>query len=76
MFSMDDFGVQWLVLSKSLKWRLRTEVKQDKVYPSDSTDQLKDWIYNARIANIEVNDKSCKSLLKVMLKKSILQSER
>jgi hypothetical protein len=30
--------------------------------PADSLDnQLKDWIYNARLANIEVNDKELHS---------------
>jgi hypothetical protein len=39
--------------------------------PMDSADnQLKDWIYNARLANIEVNDKELQVLLKVMQEKN------
>ena len=45
--------------------------------PKDSLDnQLKEWIYNSRIANIEVNDKELQIAIKEMLKRSIQQSKR
>jgi hypothetical protein len=74
---MDDFGVPMTSLKQIIEMKAPDRSKADKGIPSDSTDnQLKDWIYNARIANIEVNDKKLQIAIKVMLKKSILQLER
>jgi hypothetical protein len=76
MFSlMDDFGVPMTSLKQIIEMKAPDRSKAGQ--PSDSTDnQLKDWIYNARIANIEVNDKELQIAIKVMRKKSILQLER
>jgi hypothetical protein len=64
---MDDFGVPISNLKQIIDMKAsdRSKAEQPGI-PTDSTDnQLKDWIYNARLANIEVNDKNCRSLLKV-----------
>jgi acetolactate synthase small subunit len=53
----------------------RSKAEQPGI-PTDSTDnQLKDWIYNARLANIEVNDKELQVAIKGDKKKypAILQ---
>jgi hypothetical protein len=47
----------------------RSKAEQPGI-PTDSTDnQLKDWIYNARLANIEVNDKELQVAIKGDAKK-------
>jgi hypothetical protein len=54
---MDDFGVPISNLKQIIDASDRSKAEQPGI-PTDSTDnQLKDWIYNARLANIEVNDK-------------------
>jgi biopolymer transport protein ExbD len=67
MFSlMDDFGVPMTSLKQIIEMKApdRSKAGQPGI-PSDSTDnQLKDWIYNARIANIEVNDKELQIAIK------------
>lgn len=67
MFSlMDDFGVPMTSLKDIIEMKApdRSKAGQPGV-PLDSTDnQLKDWIYNARIANIEVNDKELQIAIK------------
>jgi hypothetical protein len=55
---MDDFvPISNLKQIIDMKASDRSKAEQPGI-PTDSTDnQLKDWIYNARLANIEVNDK-------------------
>jgi hypothetical protein len=58
-----------------LIWKLLIEVTEQPGIPTDSTDnQLKDWIYNARLANIEVNDKELQVAIKGDAKKNIHHS--
>jgi hypothetical protein len=66
MFSwMDDFGVPMTSLKEIIEMKAPDRSKAGNRYSFDSTDnQLKDWIYNARIANIEVNDRNCKIAIK------------
>lgn len=63
---MDDFGVPLLNLKQIIDMKAsdRSKAGQPGI-PADSLDnQLKDWIYNARIANIEVNDKELQVAIK------------
>jgi biopolymer transport protein ExbD len=63
---MDDFGVPISNLKQIIDMKAsdRSKAEQPGI-PTDSTDnQLKDWIYNARIANIEVNDKELQVAIK------------
>jgi biopolymer transport protein ExbD len=63
---MDDFGVPISNLKQIIDMKAsdRSKAEQPGI-PKDSTDnQLKDWIYNARIANIEVNDKELQVAIK------------
>jgi biopolymer transport protein ExbD len=63
---MDGFGVPILNLKQiiAMKAADRSKAGQPGV-PVDSLDnQLKEWIYNARIANIEVNDKELQIAIK------------
>ncbi|WP_413999405.1 ExbD/TolR family protein [Flavobacterium sp. W1B] len=63
---MDDFGVPILNLKQIIEMKAsdRSKAGQPGI-PADSLDnQLKDWIYNARIANIEVNDKELQVAIK------------
>ena len=67
MFSlMEGFGVPILNLKQIIEMKSadRNKAGQPGV-PMDSLDnQLKEWIYNARIANIEVNDKELQIAIK------------
>jgi biopolymer transport protein ExbD len=67
MFSlMDDFGVPVTNLKQIIEMKAgdRSKAGQPGI-PIDSLDnQLKEWIYNARIANIEVNDKELQVAIK------------
>ncbi len=67
MFSlMEGFGVPISNLKQIIEMKSadRSKAGQPGV-PMDSLDnQLKDWIYNARIANIEVNDKELQIAIK------------
>jgi len=63
---MDDFGVPILNLQQIIEMKAsdRSKAGQPGI-PADSLDnQLKEWIYNARIANIEVNDKELQVAIK------------
>ncbi|PKH67145.1 biopolymer transporter ExbD [Flavobacterium sp. ALD4] len=63
---MDDFGVPISNLKQIIDMKAsdRSKAEQPGI-PKDSTDnQLKDWIYNARLANIEVNDKELQVAIK------------
>jgi biopolymer transport protein ExbD len=63
---MDDFGVPLLNLKQIIDMKAadRSKAGQPGI-PTDSLDnQLKEWIYNARIANIEVNDKELQVAIK------------
>jgi biopolymer transport protein ExbD len=63
---MNDFGVPMLNLKQIIEMDAadRSKAGQPGV-PADSLDnQLKDWIYNARLANIEVNDKELQVAIK------------
>jgi biopolymer transport protein ExbD len=63
---MDGFGVPILNLKQIIEMKSadRSKAGQPGV-PMDSLDnQLKEWIYNARIANIEVNDKELQIAIK------------
>jgi biopolymer transport protein ExbD len=63
---MEGFGVPIQSMSQiiSLKSADRNKIEQPGV-PKDSLDnQLKEWIYNARIANIETNDKELQIAIK------------
>jgi len=63
---MEGFGVPIQSMSQiiALKSADRNKVEQPGV-PKDSLDnQLKEWIYNARIANIETNDKELQIAIK------------
>jgi biopolymer transport protein ExbD len=67
MFSlMEGFGVSIGSLKQIIEMKSadRTKAEQPGI-PMDSLDnQLKDWIYNARLANIEVNDKELQIAIK------------
>ena len=67
MFSlMEGFGVPILNLKQIIEMKSadRSKAAQPGV-PMDSLDnQLKDWIYNARIANIDVNNKELQIAIK------------
>lgn len=63
---MNEFGVPIASLKEIINMRSgdRNKVDQPGV-PKDSLDnQLKDWVYNARKANIEVNDKELEFAIK------------
>jgi biopolymer transport protein ExbD len=63
---MEGFGVPIQSLSQiiAMKAADRTKAEQPGI-PKDSLDnQLKDWIYNSRIANIEANDKELQVAIK------------
>jgi biopolymer transport protein ExbD len=63
---MESFGVPIQSLSQVLdmKGSERSKAGQTGI-PKDSLDnQLKEWIYNARIANIEINDKELQFAIK------------
>ena len=63
---MDDFGVPIFNLKQIIDMKAsdRSKAGQPGI-PSDSLDnQLKEWVYNARIANIEVNDKELQIAIK------------
>jgi biopolymer transport protein ExbD len=63
---MDDFGVPLLNLKQIIDMKAsdRSKAGQPGI-PIDSLDnQLKDWIFNARKANIEVNDKELQVAIK------------
>ena len=63
---MEGFGVPIQSLSQiiAMKSADRNKVEQPGV-PKDSLDnQLKEWIYNSRIANIETNDKELQIAIK------------
>ena len=56
---MDDFGVPILNLKQIIEMKAsdRSKAGQPGI-PTDSlNNQLKDWVRNARLANIEINDK-------------------
>jgi biopolymer transport protein ExbD len=63
---MNDFGVPILNLRQIIGMDAADRSKADQPgVPADSLDnQLKDWIYNARLANIEVNDKELQFAIK------------
>ena len=63
---MDDFGVPISNLKQIIEMKAadRSKAGQPGI-PTDSLDnQLKEWIYNARRANIEVNDKELQVAIK------------
>ena len=63
---MDDFGVPILNLKQIIEMKAsdRSKAGQPGI-PADSLDnQLKDWIFNARKANIEINDKELQVAIK------------
>ena len=63
---MDDFGVPILNLKQiiELKASDRSKAGQPGI-PTDSlNNQLKDWVRNARLANIEINDKELQIAIK------------
>ncbi len=63
---MDGFGVPILNLKQiiAMKASERNKAGQPGI-PTDSLDnQLKEWIYNARIANIDINDKELQVAIK------------
>jgi biopolymer transport protein ExbD len=63
---MDDFGVPLLNLKQIIDMKAADRSKSGQPgIPIDSLDnQLKEWIYNARIANIEINDKELQVAIK------------
>lgn len=63
---MESFGVPIQNLSQILDMKAADRSKAGQTgIPKDSLDnQLKEWIYNARIANIEVNDKELQFAIK------------
>jgi biopolymer transport protein ExbD len=63
---MTDFGVPIASLKQIIDMKSADRVKADQPgIPMDSLDnQLKEWIYNARKANIEVNDKELQVAIK------------
>lgn len=63
---MTDFGVPIGSLKQIINMKASDRVKADQPgVPMDSLDnQLKEWVYNARIANIEVNDKELQIAIK------------
>lgn len=63
---MDGFGVPIQSLKQIIDMKSSDRAKAGQTgIPMDSTDnQLKEWIYNARIANIEVNDKELQIAIK------------
>jgi len=63
---MDGFGVPILNLKQIIDMKAADRGKAGQPgIPLDSLDnQLKEWIYNARIANIEVNDKELQVAIK------------
>ncbi|NRT16149.1 biopolymer transport protein ExbD [Flavobacterium sp. 28A] len=63
---MDGFGVPIQSLKQIIDMKSSDRIKAGQTgIPMDSTDnQLKEWIYNARIANIEVNDKELQIAIK------------
>ena len=67
MFSrMDDFGVPILNLKQIIEMKAsdRSKAGQPGI-PADSlNNQLKDWVRNARLANIEINDKELQIAIK------------
>jgi biopolymer transport protein ExbD len=63
---MDDFGVPLLNLKQIIDMKAadRSKAVQPGI-PIDSLDnQLKEWVYNARKANIEINDKELQVAIK------------
>ena len=64
--SMTDFGVPIGSLKQIIDMKASDRVKADQPgVPMDSLDnQLKEWIYNARKANIEVNDRELQVAIK------------
>ncbi|WP_016991232.1 ExbD/TolR family protein [Flavobacterium sp. ACAM 123] len=63
---MDDFGVPIANLKQIIDMKAsdRSKAEQPGI-PTDSlNNQLKEWIYNARLANIEVNDKELQVAIK------------
>jgi biopolymer transport protein ExbD len=63
---MEGFGVPIQSLSQIIAMKSGDRSKADQPgVPKDSLDnQLKEWIYNARIANIETNDKELQIAIK------------
>ncbi|MCW2118596.1 ExbD/TolR family protein [Flavobacterium sp. 7A] len=63
---MDDFGVSIANLKQIIEMKASDRNKAGQTgIPLDSLDnQLKEWIYNARLANIEVNDKELQVAIK------------
>ena len=63
---MTDFGVPIGSLKQIIDMKSSDRVKADQTgIPMDSLDnQLKEWVYNARKANIEVNDKELQVAIK------------
>ncbi|AWG21298.1 biopolymer transporter ExbD [Flavobacterium faecale] len=63
---MDDFGVGIANLKQIIEMKASDRNKAGQTgIPLDSLDnQLKEWVYNARIANIEVNDKELQIAIK------------
>ena len=63
---MDDFGVPILNLKQIIEMKAsdRSKAGQSGI-PTDSlNNQLKDWVRNARLANIEINDKELQIAIK------------
>jgi biopolymer transport protein ExbD len=63
---MDDFGVPIQNLKQIIEMKAADRSKAGQTgIPTDSlNNQLKEWIYNARIANIEINDKELQVAIK------------
>ena len=63
---MDDFGVPILNLKQiiELKASDRSKAGQPGIPIDSLNNQLKDWVRNARLANIEINDKELQIAIK------------
>ena len=63
---MDDFGVPILNLKQIIEMKASDRSKAGQTgIPTDSlNNQLKDWVRNARLANIEINDKELQIAIK------------
>lgn len=63
---MEGFGVPIQNLSQIIAMKAADRAKAEQLgVPKDSLDnQLKEWIYNSRIANIETNDKELQIAIK------------
>ena len=63
---MDDFGVPILNLKQIIEMKAsdRSKAGQPGIPIDSLNNQLKDWVRNARLANIEINDKELQIAIK------------